>query len=53
MHTPCFGMEGSTSEISAADEREEITYAAIKFSQTPLPRAKAAQEERGEERWMR
>lgn len=46
-------MEGGRSEISAADESEEVTYTSVKFSQTPLPGVKAAQEKRGEERWMR
>ncbi|KAL2311204.1 hypothetical protein Nmel_002896 [Mimus melanotis] len=45
-------MEASRSEISAAEESEEVTYTSVKFSQTPLPRAKAPREKRGEERWM-
>ncbi|XP_054245978.1 killer cell lectin-like receptor subfamily G member 1 [Indicator indicator] len=39
-------MEGSRSETFAAEANEEIIYTSLKFSQTSLPRAKAAQEKR-------
>ncbi|XP_062343439.1 killer cell lectin-like receptor subfamily G member 1 [Cinclus cinclus] len=39
-------MEASRSEISAAEDSEEVTYTSVKFSQTPPPRAKAPQEKR-------
>ncbi|KAM4789659.1 killer cell lectin-like receptor subfamily G member 1 [Cyanocitta cristata] len=44
-------MEGSRSEISAADGSEEVTYTSVKFSQTPPPRAKAAQGKRAPRLW--
>ncbi|XP_010290575.1 PREDICTED: killer cell lectin-like receptor subfamily G member 1 [Phaethon lepturus] len=39
-------MEGTRSETSAIEVSEEIIYTSVKFSQTPLPRAKAVQEKR-------
>ncbi|XP_064319018.1 killer cell lectin-like receptor subfamily G member 1 isoform X2 [Phalacrocorax carbo] len=42
-------MEGSRSETSAAEASEEIIYTSVKFSQTPLSRAKAGRERRGKE----
>ncbi|XP_074007964.1 killer cell lectin-like receptor subfamily G member 1 [Numenius arquata] len=45
-------MEGSRSETSAAREAsEEIIYTSVKFSQTPLPRAKCGQERRAPCLW--
>ncbi|XP_059694351.1 killer cell lectin-like receptor subfamily G member 1 [Haemorhous mexicanus] len=44
-------MEASRSEISAADESEEVTYTSVKFSQTPPPRAKAPQGKRASRLW--
>ncbi|XP_040451012.1 killer cell lectin-like receptor subfamily G member 1 [Falco naumanni] len=44
-------MEGSRSETSAAEVSEEIIYTSVKFSQTSLTRAKAAQEKRAPCLW--
>ncbi|KAM9026250.1 killer cell lectin-like receptor subfamily G member 1 isoform 2-T2 [Ara ararauna] len=47
----CFGMEGSRSETSAAEESEEVIYTSVRFSQTPLPRTSAAREKRAPRLW--
>ncbi|XP_008944189.1 PREDICTED: killer cell lectin-like receptor subfamily G member 1 [Merops nubicus] len=44
-------MEGSRADTAAAEESQEIVYSSVRFSQTPLPRAKAAQEKRAPCLW--